>query len=374
MFGWGRRLSFAVAGGLSTVSRASPIDRLANRSCACARCASINDRVIRSDWASIVLRPPGTMPAMTASGDETWVAVPRAGSDTRTRAGSAEWLRSVSCDATARAAGWDGRPARNEPMLPSVTSSTKAASPRCQETQRSTIESAADKTCAESNLVVRNSAIDCRNDGDVMQGIDDVDDVFRTKCHRWSTKSHQMRAVYRPNPARFARRAPRDLVESLQSKGPWAKPALQEPGQHHDPGIRSIPRPHRASWSRLLGKLFRWGAVPAAFRSVACLDVVGEAVWADTDWWQIMAIYLDYDQEGLDAQYNCRAMVSDAEDHIARWVNDSATARNTLRCDLDVAYGSAAAEKARYLSGKRRIAGHGVYPRRILAVDGQGRS
>lgn len=58
-----------------------------------------------------------------------------------------------------------------------------------------------------------------------------------------------------------------------------------------------------------------------------------------------MALYREYDQAGLDAQYNCRDMVPDFDDHMARWVGDSARARETLAGDLDVAYGPSDAER-----------------------------
>lgn len=56
-------------------------------------------------------------------------------------------------------------------------------------------------------------------------------------------------------------------------------------------------------------------------------------------------VYGSYDQDQLDAQYNCRAMVPDTDDWIARWVEDSVAARRDLRCDLDVAYGPTEAER-----------------------------
>ncbi len=58
-----------------------------------------------------------------------------------------------------------------------------------------------------------------------------------------------------------------------------------------------------------------------------------------------MALSREYDQAGLDAQYNCRGMVSDFDDHMSRWVADSARARETLAGDLDVAYGPSDAER-----------------------------
>ena len=58
-----------------------------------------------------------------------------------------------------------------------------------------------------------------------------------------------------------------------------------------------------------------------------------------------MAIYREFDRAGLDAQYNIRARVPDTEDHIRRWFAKSERARTTLRCNLDIAYGPAPAER-----------------------------
>ena len=58
-----------------------------------------------------------------------------------------------------------------------------------------------------------------------------------------------------------------------------------------------------------------------------------------------MAVYRDFNQEELDAQYNCRAMVPDTEDWIARWVEESVRAREELDCELDVAYGPTEPER-----------------------------
>ena len=50
-------------------------------------------------------------------------------------------------------------------------------------------------------------------------------------------------------------------------------------------------------------------------------------------------IFLDYDQETLDAQYNQRSLVPDADDYIAVDVAESARVRQKLDCRIDVAYG-----------------------------------
>ena len=50
-------------------------------------------------------------------------------------------------------------------------------------------------------------------------------------------------------------------------------------------------------------------------------------------------IWLDYDQEALDRQYDQRVLVPEANDYIARNRRDSAEVRARLNCRLDVAYG-----------------------------------
>ncbi len=50
-------------------------------------------------------------------------------------------------------------------------------------------------------------------------------------------------------------------------------------------------------------------------------------------------IWLDYDQDALNDQYNQRILVPDANDYMARWEVESARVRETLDCRLDVAYG-----------------------------------
>ena len=50
-------------------------------------------------------------------------------------------------------------------------------------------------------------------------------------------------------------------------------------------------------------------------------------------------VFLDYDQETLDAQYNQRSLVPDADDYIAVDVAESARVRQKLDCRIDVAYG-----------------------------------
>ena len=56
------------------------------------------------------------------------------------------------------------------------------------------------------------------------------------------------------------------------------------------------------------------------------------------------AVFLDYDQETLDAQYNQRSLVPDADDYIAVDIAESARVREKLDCRIDVAYGPSADE------------------------------
>lgn len=58
-----------------------------------------------------------------------------------------------------------------------------------------------------------------------------------------------------------------------------------------------------------------------------------------------MTIFRDYDQAGLDAQYNNRAAVPDHPAYFERWARDSAQARETLPCRLDLAYGPGERER-----------------------------
>ena len=56
-------------------------------------------------------------------------------------------------------------------------------------------------------------------------------------------------------------------------------------------------------------------------------------------------VWLDYDQEALDAQYNQRSLVPDADDYIAVDVAESERVRQKLECRIDVAYGPSEDEK-----------------------------
>ena len=50
-------------------------------------------------------------------------------------------------------------------------------------------------------------------------------------------------------------------------------------------------------------------------------------------------VWLDYDQEALDRQYDQRSLVPDANEYIARNARDSAEVRADLNCQLNIAYG-----------------------------------
>ncbi len=56
-------------------------------------------------------------------------------------------------------------------------------------------------------------------------------------------------------------------------------------------------------------------------------------------------LYRDYDQAGLDAQYNMRAAVPDYPAFVERWAAASARARETHDVEIDVVYGDTAEQK-----------------------------
>lgn len=57
------------------------------------------------------------------------------------------------------------------------------------------------------------------------------------------------------------------------------------------------------------------------------------------------AIYRGYDRAGLDAQYNCRGMVPDVGDHMARWKRLSEDACGRFEMRRDLAYGASPGER-----------------------------
>lgn len=52
-----------------------------------------------------------------------------------------------------------------------------------------------------------------------------------------------------------------------------------------------------------------------------------------------MAVFGEYDQAGLDREYDNRAKVADAAEQISAWEAGGAEARAQLSCDLDITYG-----------------------------------
>src|SRR3989442_5211544 len=55
-------------------------------------------------------------------------------------------------------------------------------------------------------------------------------------------------------------------------------------------------------------------------------------------------IFLDYDREALDREYDNRGKVADFAHYLARYATESAAARRELPCRLDVRYGPGAGE------------------------------
>jgi arylformamidase len=66
--------------------------------------------------------------------------------------------------------------------------------------------------------------------------------------------------------------------------------------------------------------------------------------------------YRDYDQAGLDAQYNNRAMVLDHAAFIDSWARRSAEARRHLSVDLDLAYGEDSRQRLDFFPAPQRDA------------------
>ena len=56
-------------------------------------------------------------------------------------------------------------------------------------------------------------------------------------------------------------------------------------------------------------------------------------------------VYRKYDQAGLDAQYDLRALVPEFQEHFDHWERESERVRTALSCRLDVPYGDAAGER-----------------------------
>jgi arylformamidase len=62
-------------------------------------------------------------------------------------------------------------------------------------------------------------------------------------------------------------------------------------------------------------------------------------------------IYRGLDAAALDAQYNLRAAFPDHPQHFARWARESETARRSLPCRIDLAYGPAPLQKLDFFPG-----------------------
>ncbi|MEL6374561.1 MAG: alpha/beta hydrolase [Pseudomonadota bacterium] len=71
----------------------------------------------------------------------------------------------------------------------------------------------------------------------------------------------------------------------------------------------------------------------------------------------------------LEAEYDNRAMVPEHEDIMAGWAKASATARDTLKCDLDIAYGSHARQRFDLFHGQSR-GGRGRQPHAVYIHGG----
>lgn len=56
-------------------------------------------------------------------------------------------------------------------------------------------------------------------------------------------------------------------------------------------------------------------------------------------------VWLDYDQDALNEQYEQRVLVPDADMYLARYARESARVRTTMNCRLDVPYGPSDDEK-----------------------------
>jgi len=86
------------------------------------------------------------------------------------------------------------------------------------------------------------------------------------------------------------------------------------------------------------------------------------------------ALFLGYDQQALDAQYNLRARHLDFQDHFDKWARDSAEARLRLGGRLDLAYGVAPGETLDLFPAERKHAPvhvfiHGGYWRALDKKD-----
>ena len=86
------------------------------------------------------------------------------------------------------------------------------------------------------------------------------------------------------------------------------------------------------------------------------------------------SVYLGYDQQALDAEYNNREKVEDSADWISRYAIASAETRAALECRLDVAYGAHPGEMldvfpARGAPAPVHVFVHGGYWQRLDKSD-----
>lgn len=85
-------------------------------------------------------------------------------------------------------------------------------------------------------------------------------------------------------------------------------------------------------------------------------------------------LFLDYDKAGLDAQYNLRAAVKDALDHLGECARRSGVFRATTNVQVDVPYGPAHGERANVYAAPKADAPilvfiHGGYWQRLDKND-----
>ena len=83
---------------------------------------------------------------------------------------------------------------------------------------------------------------------------------------------------------------------------------------------------------------------------------------------------MEEDGPWLDTMYNNRARVPEAPAHLQRWAQESAAVRESERCELDIAYGTAPAEKLDVFPAREKSAPvlffiHGGYWRALDKSD-----
>ena len=55
-------------------------------------------------------------------------------------------------------------------------------------------------------------------------------------------------------------------------------------------------------------------------------------------------VFLSYDRDALDREYDNRSKVADFQAYLDRWANESRRVRSEMACELNVAYGPTPAE------------------------------